>query len=196
MRFSCNVDLRKSRFSFFLQAKKGKKLQLFQEKCVSFGQKFEYMKRIVIPKIKAEDLYVSPLNRRLVTNAEGWTRMEEIEKNAKPTGSLVMDAVAKALAEEPGLTADDLPLVLGTDSTTLNAIFRFLTGMITRDFLTEYRLKRTCELLACTNLRAARSGFPSQSELTKQFKARFRCAPRDYRDMNRPKNYAQLYEWD
>ena len=110
------------------------------------------MKKIEIRKIQVEDLYVSPLAKRTVTNAEGWTRMEEVEKKAPPTGSLVMDAVAEALAEEPGLTTDKLAKALGTNSVVLNHIFKFLTGKLTRDFLMEYRLKRACELLACTNL--------------------------------------------
>ena len=158
------------------------------------------MKKIEIRKIQVEDLYVSPLAKRTVTNAEGWTRMEEVEKKALPTGSLVMDAVAEALAEEPGLTTDKLAKALGTNSVVLNHIFKFLTGKLTRDFLMEYRLKRACELLACTNLRleeiAHRSGFPTQAYLSKLFKEQNQCTPREYRHLHRPKNYALLYEWE
>lgn len=158
------------------------------------------MEKIEIRKIQVEDLYVSPLAKRRVTNAEGWSRMEEVEKKVPPTGSLVMDAVAQILAEEPGLTTEELAKALGTNNAVLNHLFQFLTGKLTRDFLTEYRLKRACELLACTNLRleeiARRSGFPSQSDLAKLFKERKQCTPREYRHLYRPKNYALLYEWE
>ena len=48
-------------------------------------------------KIQVKDIYVSILTKRLVRYENGWMRMEPIEKNLQPTGSELIDRVAKAL---------------------------------------------------------------------------------------------------
>ncbi len=48
---------------------------------------------ISIPKIALEDVYISVLTEKRVTNAEGWTRKEPVSHDLRPSGSVIVDAV-------------------------------------------------------------------------------------------------------
>lgn len=157
------------------------------------------MRQIELKKIKVEDVYVSILTRRRTRNAEGWHRMEEVPKTIAPSGSIVIDAMARLLAEDCGADTRELAGAMGLDPTSLNVICNALTGMDAREFVKRYRLMRAKEWLARTDLRlsevARRSGFPSQASLCHAFTERYKMTPRDYRRHARPGNFRDLYEW-
>ena len=161
--------------------------------------KNEPMRRIELKKIRVEDVYVSILTGRRVLNADGWLRMEKVPKTVAPSGSIVIDAVAGALAEDCGVDTKELATAMGLEPALLTAIFHALTGMDARAFVKRYRLLRAREWLVCTDLRlsevARRSGFASQAAFNHAFTELYRQAPRDYRRQNRPKNFRDLYEW-
>lgn len=52
---------------------------------------------ISIPKIALEDVYISVLTEKRVTNAEGWTRKEPVSHDLRPSGSVIVDAVVLLL---------------------------------------------------------------------------------------------------
>ena len=181
-------------------------VSVFNKKSFLFGVKIlilrtkKRMEPIRLKKISVDDIYVSILTKRRVTDEEGWTRMEPVGRQIAPTGSMVMDAVAKALAGNCGLTARDLAKAMGTTTKDLHAVFRLLTGMPTVDFLKQYRQKRACEWLACTDLTATKiaplSGYVASAEMTHYFKKYMKCTPMEYRQLHRPKNFRELYEWE
>ena len=160
----------------------------------------KHMEPIRLKKISVDDIYVSILTKRRVTNAEGWTRMEPVGRQIKPTGSMVMDAVAKALAENCGLTSKDLAKAMEITKRDLHAVFRLLTGMQASDFLKQYRQKRACEWLACTDLTVIKiaplSGYTSPEAMVHYFTEHLKCTPLEYRQLHRPKNFRELYEWE
>ena len=158
------------------------------------------MERIVLKRIKPKEVYVSVLRARRVTNDEGWTRMEPVKKEPAASGSVVIDAVAKALARDSGVETKELAAAMGLKPALLNAIFTALTGMGVREFVKRYRLMQAREWMTRTDLPlnevARRSGFPMKSSLTHAFTKRFGQTPSAYRRRFRPANFRELYEWD
>ena len=122
------------------------------------------MKDIQLKKISVDDVYVSILTRTRVTSPEGWTRMEPVAKQKINTGSIIIDAVGQALAEDCRVTSTELARAMHTDTETLGAVFMLLTGMNLREFIKRYQCKRACEWLKCTDIEteevARRSGLP------------------------------------
>lgn len=157
------------------------------------------METIKIKKITADDVYVSVLKARIVTGENGWMRWEPVNKEAPPTGSLIMDAVARALNANSCLSPEDVAKALGTDTKILSAIFQLLTGKFPKDFFNELRLKKACEWLSCTDIPikevAKRSGCQSNTTLTRLFQRELHVTPTKYRELHQPKDYAARYKW-
>lgn len=157
------------------------------------------MKTITLKKISVDDIYVSILTARRTTNKEGWTRMEPVDKTLKPTGSLIMDAIAQALNENCSLTATDIAKMLQCEAKKLNAAFSLLTGMELRTFLKMFKLKRACEWLTCTDVEAQevakRSGFTSPQAFNDFFKKQMKCTANQYRKLHRPSDFRELYAY-
>lgn len=158
------------------------------------------MKDIQLKKITVDDVYVSILTRTRVTTPEGWTRMEPVAKRKIDTGSLVIDAVGQALAEDCRVTSTELARAMHTTTEVLGAVFTLLTGVNLREFIKQYQYKRACEWLKCTDLNttevARRSGFTSHSALAHFFIKWLKCSPTDYRKRNRPADFRERYEWE
>lgn len=158
------------------------------------------MKDIQLKKISVDDVYVSILTRTRVTSPEGWTRMEPVAKQKINTGSIIIDAVGQALAEDCRVTSTELARAMHTDTETLGAVFMLLTGMNLREFIKRYQCKRACEWLKCTDIEteevAQRSGFTSRSALSHFFIKWLKCSPSDYRRRNRPADFRERYEWE
>lgn len=158
------------------------------------------MKDIQFKKISVDDVYVSILTRTRVTSPEGWTRMEPVAKQKINTGSIIIDAVGQALAEDCQVTSTELAHAMHTDTETLGAVFMLLTGMNLREFIKRYQCKRACEWLKCTDIEteevAQRSGFTSRSALSHFFIKWLKCSPSDYRRRNRPADFRERYEWE
>ena len=158
------------------------------------------MKDIQLKKISVDDVYVSILTRTRVTSPEGWTRMEPVAKQKINTGSIIIDAVGQALAEDCQVTSTELARAMHTDTETLGAVFMLLTGMNLREFIKRYQCKRACEWLKCTDIEteevARRSGFTSRSALSHFFIKWLKCSPSDYRRRNRPADFRERYEWE
>ena len=157
------------------------------------------MKAIKLKKIGVDDIYVSVLKARRVTDEEGRTFTRAYEKEPRPTGSLVMDIVAKALAEDSRVTLHDIAAAMGEDPRLLHAAFILVTGAMPRDFFNAYRLRQAREWLERTDLPikeiARRSGFTSHGIMTRFFATAMKCTPKEYRRLRRPKEFRLLYEW-
>lgn len=157
------------------------------------------MEPFTFKKITVEDVYVSVLEAKRVRNAEGWEKVLPVDKQPAPTGSLVMDAVARFLAVRRGATPPELASWLQMDNGTLRRIFLYLTGLPSADFLAQYRLLQAKEWLASTDLSLTevgeRCGFTTLSAFSAWFIRWAKVAPRDYRHRNRPANFRDWYRW-
>ena len=151
-------------------------------------------------KIRPEEVYVSVLRAKRVVNKEGWSRMEPVNKVPKPSGSEIVDAVARVLVKENGFGTKELAEAMGLNPLLLNATFIVLTGMGTREFIKKYRHLQALEWLTCTDLKmqevARRSGYLTKNLFSKDFAKQFGQAPSAYRRRFRPANFRELYEWD
>ena len=158
------------------------------------------MEKITLKRITVDDIYQSILTKRRVTNAEGWTRMEPVDHSPRPSGSIVMDAVARLLASDCGTSAEALSLALGIEKTDLRSVFRVMTGMKPIAFLRAYRLRRAQEWLARTDLEvgeiARRCGFATHPMFHDTFVKYVGMTPGKYRRLNRPADFRELYEWE
>lgn len=158
------------------------------------------MKDIQLKKISVDDVYVSILTRTRVTSPEGWTRMEPVAKRKIDTGSIIIDAVGQALAEDCRINSTEVARAMHSSTKVLGAVFELLTGMNLREFIKLYQRKRACEWLKCTDVDvsevARRSGFTSQPALTHFFLKWIGCTPTDYRRRNRPADFRERYEWE
>ena len=151
-------------------------------------------------KIQVKDIYVSILTKRLVRYENGWMRMEPIDKNLQPTGSELIDRVAKALAKDCRLEARTFIQTTGLTPTDFRVLFRLHTGQSLKEFIKQYQQMRACEWLAYTDLKyteiAKRSGFASHSSMGHYFRKTLKCTPTDYRQQHRPKNFREIYMWE
>lgn len=158
------------------------------------------MEPFKLKKITVDDLYISVLTTQRVTTAEGMIYMKPVDKTAPATGSLLMDAVAVAVNRNCGISQKELAEWLGMDSPTFGIVFKVATGRIPQDFFRDFRLKKACEWLACTDVSlrevTRRSGFKSQSSMTRTFREQLRITPERYRKRHRPANYRELYTWE
>ena len=172
---------------------------LFTEKVLTLRTKTR-MKDIKLKQISINDVYRPVVTRQRVTNADGWTRMELVERQIAPTGSLLVDAVAQALDTGEYFTGKELARAMQTNTTVLNGVFQLYTDMDLHQFMQQFRLKRACDWLAHTDLDvyevATRSGFATQPSFTRQFLKQLKCSPTDYRKRNRPADFRERYEWE
>lgn len=147
-----------------------------------------------------DEVYISVLTGKRVSNEEGWTKMQPAEPCASPSGSCILDAVVEALhnsrlrgkaqlAERMGISADDL-----------NGAIRLLTGLRLVDFIEQYRLMQAKEYLRCTDLApeiiARRCGFESIAAFYRMFRTLTGMCAGDYRREHRPPDYRDLYAWE
>ena len=55
---------------------------------------------ITIPQISIDEVYISVLKAKLVTNEEGWSKMMPVNHDVRPSGSMIMDALVRLLNEK------------------------------------------------------------------------------------------------
>ena len=91
-------------------------------------------------RITPESVYVSFLTKRRTRNAEGWERMETVSKKPVPTGSFILDEIARMLAANVGIDAGRIARRLGASEQDVQGFFRILTGMNATDFIGAYRI--------------------------------------------------------
>lgn len=158
---------------------------------------------ISIPKIALEDVYISVLTEKRVTNAEGWTRKEPVSHNLRPSGSVIVDAVVLLLHHNRFRDPKTAVERLAVNGRELSTALHLLTGFTLRSFIEHYRLMEAQEYLACTGLAtkeiARRCGYTGRTEektFHKMFKLLTGMCVLSYRRQHRPRNFQDLYSWD
>lgn len=158
---------------------------------------------ISIPKIALEDVYISVLTEKRVTNAEGWTRKEPVSHDLRPSGSVIVDAVVLLLHHNRFRDPKTAVERLAVNGRELSTALHLLTGFTFRSFIEHYRLMEAQEYLACTGLAtkeiARRCGYTGRTEektFHKMFKLLTGMCVLSYRRQHRPRNYQDLYSWD
>ncbi len=158
---------------------------------------------ISIPKIALEDVYISILTEKRVTNAEGWTRKEPVSHDLRPSGSVIVDAVVLLLHHNRFRDPKTAVERLAVNGRELSTALHLLTGFTLRSFIEHYRLMEAQEYLACTGLAtkeiARRCGYTGRTEektFHKMFKLLTGMCVLSYRRQHRPRNFQDLYSWD
>lgn len=158
---------------------------------------------ISIPKIALEDVYISVLAEKRVTNAEGWTRKEPVSHDLRPSGSVIVDAVVLLLHHNRFRDPKTAVERLAVNGRELSTALHLLTGFTLRSFIEHYRLMEAQEYLACTGLAtkeiARRCGYTGRTEektFHKMFKLLTGMCVLSYRRQHRPRNFQDLYSWD
>lgn len=158
---------------------------------------------ISIPKIALEDVYISVLTEKRVTNAEGWTRKEPVSHDLRPSGSVIVDAVVLLLHHNRFRDPKTAVERLAVNGRELSTALHLLTGFTLRSFIEHYRLMEAQEYLACTGLAtkeiAHRCGYTGRTEektFHKMFKLLTGMCVLSYRRQHRPRNFQDLYSWD
>lgn len=158
---------------------------------------------ISIPKIALEDVYISVLTEKRVTNAEGWTRKEPVSHDLCPSGSVIVDAVVLLLHHNRFRDPKTAVERLAVNGRELSTALHLLTGFTLRSFIEHYRLMEAQEYLACTGLAtkeiARRCGYTGRTEektFHKMFKLLTGMCVLSYRRQHRPRNFQDLYSWD
>lgn len=158
---------------------------------------------ISIPKIALEDVYISVLTEKRVTNAEGWTRKEPVSHDLRPSGSVIVDAVVLLLHHNRFRDPKTAVERLAVNGRELSTALHLLTGFTLRSFIEHYRLMEAQEYLACTGLAtkeiARRCGYTGRTEektFHKMFKLLTGMCVLSYRRQHRPRNFQNLYSWD
>lgn len=158
---------------------------------------------ISIPKIALEDVYISVLTEKRVTNAEGWTRKEPVSHDLRPSGSVIVDAVVLLLHHNRFRDPKTAVERLAVNGRELSTALHLLTGFTLRSFIEHYRLMEAQEYLACTGLAtkeiARRCGYTGRTEektFHKMFKLLTSMCVLSYRRQHRPRNFQDLYSWD
>ena len=158
---------------------------------------------ISIPKIALEDVYISVLTEKRVTNAEGWTRKEPVSHDLRPSGSVIVDAVVLLLHHNRFRDPKTAVERLAVNGRELSTALHLLTGFTLRSFIEHYRLMEAQEYLACTGLAtkeiASRCGYTGRTEektFHKMFKLLTGMCVLSYRRQHRPRNFQDLYSWD
>lgn len=82
-------------------------------------------------------------------------------------------------------TVDDLSEMFHINKTTLKSVFKRVYGKPCAAYMKEYRIKRACEALACTDHPiskiSADVGYENPSKFTRAFFDVMGCLPKDYR---------------
>lgn len=158
---------------------------------------------ISIPKIALEDVYISVLTEKRVTNAEGWTRKEPVSHDLRPSGSVIVDTVVLLLHHNRFRDPKTAVERLAVNGRELSTALHLLTGFTLRSFIEHYRLMEAQEYLACTGLAtkeiARRCGYTGRTEektFHKMFKLLTGMCVLSYRRQHRPRNFQDLYSWD
>ena len=158
---------------------------------------------ISIPKIALEDVYISVLTEKRVTNAEGWTRKEPVSHDLRPSGSVIVDAVVLLLHHNRFRDPKTAVERLAVNGRELSTALHLLTGFTLRSFIEHYRLMEAQEYLACTGLAtkeiARRCGYTGRTEektFHKMFKLLTGMCVLSYRRQHSPRNFQDLYSWD
>ncbi|OUO53192.1 hypothetical protein B5F77_06550 [Parabacteroides sp. An277] len=157
------------------------------------------MERIRFKRINVTDVYMTILTEQVVTNEAGWSAMQPVDRNLKPTGSLVFDAVARAWASDCTLSPAELAEAMGLKIRTLCDLFQVFTGLTTQEFHLRYRLRRLGEWLKYTDeplkAIAQHCGFASVTAMGRHFKLQTQMTLVQYRRKFRPANFRDLYRW-
>lgn len=154
---------------------------------------------ITIPQISIEEVYISVLKAKLVTNEEGWSKMMPVNHAVRPSGSIIVDALVRLLNEKRYYFPAEVAEYFQKKARDLDGAIRVLTGMSLSRFMTLYRLRQVQEYLCCTSLTAieiaTRCGYPNSSTMGYLFRKEFGMTPGMYRQAHRPRNYNELYAW-
>ena len=150
-------------------------------------------------KRSVDDVYVSCLKKKRVRNAEGWEKLETVERKVRPSGCYLLDAVVQVIDFEQKWTPREIAGAMEVEAKELSGAVNILTGMPLEAFVAAYRLKRAEELLSCTDLPldtvASRCGFSSVKTLSQFFFRRRGTRPLAFREKRRPNDFRYRYEW-
>lgn len=94
-----------------------------------------------IRQFTVEELYVTVLKAEFVKNEEeGWFKMEQLSREVRPSGSLILDAVVAELKDSYVRDNRELADRIGVDSVKLGHAVSLLTGLALNEFITRYRI--------------------------------------------------------
>ncbi len=154
---------------------------------------------ITIPQISIDEVYISVLKAKLVTNEEGWSKMMPVNHDVRPSGSIIVNALVTLLHKKRLYYPAEVAEYFQKKARDLDGAIRVLTGMSLSRFMLLYRLKQVQEYLCCTSLTAieisSRCGYPNSSTMGYLFRKEFGMTPGMYRQAHRPRNYNELYAW-
>lgn len=154
---------------------------------------------ITIPQISIDEVYISVLKAKLVTNEEGWSKMMPVNHDVRPSGSIIVNALVTLLHKKRLYYPAEVAEYFQKKVRDLDGAIRVLTGMSLSRFMLLYRLKQVQEYLCCTSLTAieisSRCGYPNSSTMGYLFRKEFGMTPGMYRQAHRPRNYNELYAW-
>lgn len=154
---------------------------------------------ITIPQISIDEVYISVLKAKLVTNEEGWSKMMPVNHDVRPSGSIIVNALVTLLHKKRLYYPAEVAEYFQKKVRDLDGAIRVLTGMSLSRFMLLYRLKQVQEYLCCTSLTAieisSRCGYPNSSTMGYLFRKEFGITPGMYRQAHRPRNYNELYAW-
>ena len=106
-----------------------------------------------IRQFTVEELYVTVLKAEFVKNEEeGWFKMEQLSREVRPSGSLILDAVVAELKDSYVRDNRELADRIGVDSVKLGHAVSLLTGLALNEFITRYRILEAKEYLSKTSL--------------------------------------------
>ncbi len=154
-----------------------------------------------IRQFTVEELYVTVLKAEFVKNEEeGWFKMEQLSREVRPSGSLILDAVVAELKDSYVRDNRELADRIGVDSVKLGHAVSLLTGLALNEFITRYRILEAKEYLSKTSLSlpeiAKRCGYDSVSAFGFYFRKQVGMPPSGFRRKYRPTNYSMFYRWE
>lgn len=148
--------------------------------------------------ITIERIYITRIKARLVKNAEGWYRMEDVPPY-QPTGIEFVDRLARVLANTTSFSEKSILSALDMDEEEARFFIKYYMGMNLKELANTYRLLVAKEYLSHTDLIvkeiADRCGYGSREGFTRIFTKRTGYSPGSYRNQKRPSNFRQLYRW-
>lgn len=152
-----------------------------------------------LKQITAQDVYVTRLKEKTVTNEEGWHKKVPVESQMPQTGSILFDAIGRILFETNLRQPEALAEILEVDAGDLRAAIHLLSGLTTQEFIMAYRILQAQELLECTDLPvdeiARQCGYLATTSFYRDFSKQAGTSPATYRLQHRPWNYKELYTY-